>query len=67
VKIAFFNSKPYDIEFFNSANQKYKHEICYFPSRLTDDSAALITNEGVVCVFINDCLDEAVLNKLKDS
>lgn len=67
MKIAFFNSKPYDIEFFNAANQEYKHEIGYFPSRLTEDSAALITNEGVVCAFINDCLDETVLNKLKDS
>lgn len=66
MKIAFFNSKAYDIEFFNNANQAYKHEIRYFPAHLDIDSTGLITDETVVCAFINDCLDEAVLEKLKD-
>jgi D-lactate dehydrogenase len=65
MKIAFFNSKPYDLEFFNLVNAKHGHIINYYPTHLTLESVALIKDETVVCAFINDCLDEDVLHALK--
>jgi D-lactate dehydrogenase len=66
VKIAFFNTKPYDKNYFEQVNQEFGHEIRYFLPHLNLESTALISDEEVVCAFINDCLNEAVLQALKN-
>lgn len=66
MKIAFFNSKQYDQEYFDRANQHGQHDIHYFPAPLNVASASLITDEKVVCAFINDDLHAEVLQQLKD-
>jgi D-lactate dehydrogenase len=65
VKIAFFNTKPYDREFFDLSNAAHNHKIDYFLPHLNLQTTALITDHDVVCVFINDCLDAPVLHALK--
>jgi D-lactate dehydrogenase len=65
VKIAFFNTKQYDQEFFDRANSNGSHQIRYFSSHLNLGSTSFITDEKVVCAFINDSLDAEVLHKLK--
>lgn len=65
MKIAFFNTKQYDQEYFDRANSDGAHKIGYFSSRLNIESTSLITNEKVVCAFINDRLDAEVLQSLK--
>jgi len=66
VKIAFFNTKSYDQEYFDQANSAGNHQICYFSSHLDLESISFISDEKVVCVFINDNLNAKVLHKLKD-
>jgi D-lactate dehydrogenase len=66
LKIAFFNTKPYDQEYFDRANSDGRHQIRYFSSHLDIESISLISNEEVVCAFINDNLNAEVLLKLKD-
>jgi D-lactate dehydrogenase len=46
-------------------NQSYGHEITYYPIQLNAESASLIKDEGAVCAFINDNLNEPVLRVLK--
>jgi D-lactate dehydrogenase len=65
VKIAFFNTKQYDQEYFDKANSDGTQQIRYFSSRLNINSTSLITDEKVVCAFINDSLDAEVLHSLK--
>ncbi|MDN4502653.1 2-hydroxyacid dehydrogenase [Alteromonadaceae bacterium BrNp21-10] len=65
MKIAFFNTKQYDREFFDVANQDGAHEINYIGPHLSLESTALIKDEEVVCAFINDCLNKDVLESLK--
>jgi len=66
VKVAFFNTKPYDQEYFDRANSSGTHQIRYFSSHLDLESTSLISDEKVVCAFINDNLNAQVLHKLKD-
>ncbi|GAC22033.1 2-hydroxyacid dehydrogenase [Paraglaciecola arctica] len=65
MKIAFFNTKQYDQEYFDRANQNAAQQIRYFSSHLNLESTSLITDEKVVCAFINDNLNAEVLHKLK--
>ena len=65
MKIAFFNTKAYDREYFDLSNAAHAHEIDYFLPHLNLQTTALITDHKVVCAFINDCLDAPVLAALK--
>ncbi|WP_289030697.1 2-hydroxyacid dehydrogenase [uncultured Paraglaciecola sp.] len=66
MKIAFYNTKQYDQEYFDKANQKSGHEIHYLSCHLNKETASLVQDAKVVCAFINDTLDADVLTTLKD-
>jgi len=64
VKIAFFDAKSYDIESFDPAKKDFGFEITYFESHLDRETAPLVQNYPVVCTFVNDTLDAAVVDAL---
>lgn len=61
-QIAFFDTKPYDKEWFNKLNNKYK--IKYHEHKLTADSARLAHGCKVVVAFVNDTLDKDTIDSL---
>lgn len=61
MKIAVFSTKPYDRQFLDRANQGYGYELTYFEPRLNRATVPLANGYEVVCCFVNDELDEAVL------
>ena len=61
MKIAFYNAKQYDQKYFNRANQDDDHDINYISAPLNVATCSLITDEQVVCAFINDDLHAEVL------
>lgn len=63
-KIAFFDTKQYDIESFNKINKDY--EIHYFESKLSAKTVVLAKDMDAVCVFVNDEVDKEVLDKLNE-
>jgi D-lactate dehydrogenase len=65
VKIAFFDAKPYDREFFDAANASYSYDIRYFEHRLTPESVALADGCNVVCGFVNDVFSAEVIAELR--
>ncbi len=65
-KIAFFDAKPYDIEFFNDANTRYGFEITYFETKLNPKTALLGGSFDGVCAFVNDLIDASVIANLKE-
>ena len=65
IKIAFFDSKEYDIKLFDEYNKKYGYEITYLESRLSRETAPLAKGFDVVCVFVNDVVDKDVIKILK--
>lgn len=65
MNIVVFDAKPYDIEFFEKWNEKYGAKITYYSEKLTIKTAALLTKyQDVVCTFVNDDLNEKVVNIL---
>ncbi len=57
LKIAFFDTKPYDREFFDKINERYHFDIHYFAPHLTQETAPLVAGFDAVCIFVNDKCD----------
>ena len=64
IRIAFFDAKPYDTEYFDAANAAGEFELKYFPVRLTADTVRLAIGYDVACAFVNDELDAATADAL---
>lgn len=61
-KIAFFDSKPYDIEWFNRVKGDYVFK--YFEEKLNADSAAMAKGYDGVCAFVNDDIKSKTIEVL---
>lgn len=65
MKVAFFSSKRYDEQYFNEVNAG-KHELVFFETKLGPRSVSLAEGAKAICVFVNDDVDRATLQGLKD-
>lgn len=65
MKIAFFDAKPYDKPAFSEYAEKNGIKIKYFETKLTEDTAELCNGYDGVCVFVNDTVNAAVIDKLE--
>ncbi len=63
MKIAFFDSKNYDVESFSRHKNK-DIEFTFFETRLTLDTVTLANGFDGVCVFVNDTVNKAVIDTL---
>jgi len=64
VKLAFFDTKPYDIPGFDRYALPAGIEIKYFEPNLTIDTVSLAAGFDAVCVFVNDVVSAEVVQKL---
>ena len=64
IKIAFFDTKPYDQIHFENILDQYNITIKYFPVKLGADTAALAAGFDGVCVFVNDNVDSETVGIL---
>ncbi|HDQ46197.1 MAG TPA: 2-hydroxyacid dehydrogenase [bacterium] len=64
IRIAFFDTKPYDEAFFSPFTGKDGYEIKFFPGRLTADNASLTRGFDAVCVFVNDQITREIVDAL---
>lgn len=64
MKIAFFDSKPYDISSFEKAAQDKDLTIKFYETKLNADTAQLAKGAQCVCAFVNDTLDSETIEKL---
>ena len=63
--IAFYSTKPFDIEAFNANNTAGFH-FNYLDAHLTLKTVKLAEGHQAVCAFVNDTLDAQVLRALND-
>ena len=64
MKLAFFDTKSYDIPGFDRYGIPAGIEIKYFEPNLNEDTASLAAGFDAVCVFVNDTVNAAVVEKL---
>ncbi len=63
MKVVVFSTKSYDREFLSIANNQ-QHDMTWLEAKLTEETVSLAEGFPVVCVFVNDRLNEHVLRKL---
>lgn len=64
IKLAMFDTKPYDKKGFDKYAAKYGVEIKYFEAKLGEDTAELATGFDAVSAFVNDTVSAPVIEKL---
>ena len=64
MRIAFYDTKPYDRPSFDKYGEKYGIKFKYFETKLNEDTAELAKGFDGVCVFVNDTVNAAVIDKL---
>ncbi|MGD9200811.1 MAG: 2-hydroxyacid dehydrogenase [Chitinispirillia bacterium] len=67
VRIAFFDTKPYDRDFFTRTNEKFGYDIIFFEDHLTMNNVSLTKEFDSVCVFVNDTINAEISMCLKDN
>ena len=64
MKIAFFDTKPYDKPAFDAAAEKEGIIIKYFETKLNEDTVFLANGADAVCAFVNDIINKEVIDAL---
>ncbi len=64
MKLAFFDTKPYDIPSFNKYGGDFGIEIKYFEAKLNEDTVGLARGYDAVCAFVNDTVNREVIDRL---
>lgn len=64
MKIAFFDTKPYDKPSFDKYGKEYGVSFKYFETKLNEDTVDLAKGYDGVCVFVNDTVNAAVIDRL---
>ena len=66
MKIAFFDTKPYDLTYFEPMAAEAGIEIKFFETKLNENTVSLARGCDGVCAFVNDTVNAAVIDALCD-
>ncbi len=66
MKIAFFDTKPYDKPFFKKYGEIYDVSFKFYETKLNDDTVDLAKGYDGVCVFVNDTVNRQVIQRLHE-
>lgn len=64
MKIAFFDTKPYDKPSFDKFGAEFGVKFKYYETKLNEDTVDLANGYDGVCVFVNDTVNAAVIDRL---
>lgn len=64
MKIAFFDTKPYDRPSFERHGNAHGVKFKFFETKLNEDTVDLAQGYDGVCVFVNDTVNAAVIDRL---
>lgn len=64
MKIAFFDTKQYDIPYFEKLGEENGFKFKFYETKLNEDTAALARGCDGVCVFVNDTVNAEVIDRL---
>lgn len=63
-KIAFYDTKPYDMTYFDQLNQKYR--IVYHEAKMNPHTARMARGCEAVCAFVNDDIGKETIDVLAE-
>ena len=66
MKIAFFDTKPYDRPAFDAYGNAHGVQFKYFETKLNEDTVELAQGYDGVCAFVNDTVNDVVIDRLAD-
>ena len=66
MKIAFFDAKPYDKPSFEKFGSEKGIKFKYFETKLNEDTVELAKGFDGVCAFVNDTINDVVIDKLNE-
>ena len=66
MKVALFDAKPYDIPGFDKYGVLRGIEFKYYETKLNEDTVSLAQGSDAVCVFVNDTVNAAVIDRLTE-
>ena len=66
-RIAFFGTKPYDVNSFEEKNEKYDFDLKFFTGNLSKDNIVLTKDADAICIFVNDIVDREIIKILKEN
>lgn len=64
IKIAFYDTKNYDIPDFKKLGKENDVEFKFFDAKLNEDTASLAKGFDGVCAFVNDVVNKKVIDEL---
>lgn len=64
MKIIFFSTKPYDKIWFEPVSRDYGYEVDFLEARLTEQTVPLANGADMICAFVNDEVNAAVIEQL---
>ena len=64
IKVALFDAKAYDRPSFERYAGLHDMRLCFFETKLSEDTVQLAKDCDAVCVFVNDNVNAAVIDKL---
>ena len=64
MKVTFFDTKEYDRKAFEKYQGRDGLELKFYETRLCEDTAGLARGSDAVCVFVNDDVNAAVIDRL---
>lgn len=67
LKVAFFDTKPYDRIYFDALKDEYGIEIEYFESKLSPRTAVMAKGAKAVIAFVNDDVGKETISVLKEN
>ena len=66
MKIAFFDTKPYDKPSFDRYGKEYGINFKYFETKLNEDTVELASGFDGICAFVNDTVNAEVIDRLNE-
>lgn len=67
MKVAFYDTKPYDKIWFEPMMNEYGYEVKFFDNKLNEDTVVLSKGYDAVCIFVNDSATKEVINTLYEN
>ena len=66
MKIAFYGTKPYDKIWFEPLGKDYGYDIHFIELPCNEDTIFLANGYDAICVFVNDYINAAMIEKLHE-